>query len=540
MSGRSTTGFWKTTLATPRAASGSLRTSKPARRAVPAGRRDRGRQHADRRRLARAVWPEQAEDLARGDLEVDALHRLDVAGVRLAQLGHLDDRAFGVVVRHVSPPSVECVCVAPSQAAEAARRIGRLAHFQTTSSNTSLDFWAVIGDDGWAMSRDATRQRILDTAERHFALYGFAGTSLRGITRDARVNVAAIHYHYGSKEQLLGATMERIVAPVNAERLRLLDEAIAAAGGAPSVEAILSAFLCPDLILIRDLGDRGVMMARFSGRSSTEPGEVVARVLRGIFGDLGDRFIDALAVAVPDVPRSELAWRLRCVVAIITYLLANTGHGPRPARPRRRRRHGRAAGGVPGARDPLPAACRRVDGRGRPGDGGRCRIVSAGPVAVRPRPAALTEVRLAELVAALSLASDLGRRPAHGARPALVSARHGVRPRASASTRRDLADVYDVALLRRIGCMGDAARGVALVRRRAGRAGRFPRPRCHPQAAVPRPRGAARGVRPPAARTRPRARGCGRPSSPRLGGTLRRPTARSRRGWRQSSGSATP
>ncbi len=177
------------------------------------------------------------------------------------------------------------------------------------------------------MSRDATRERILDTAERHFALYGFAGASLRGITRDARVNVAAIHYHYGSKEKLLSATMERIVAPVNEQRLRLLDEAIAAAGGAPSVEAILSAFLCPDLILIRDLGDRGVMMARFSGRSATEPGEVVVRVLRGIYGDLGDRFIDALAGAVPGVPRAEIAWRLRCVVAIITYLLSNTGTG---------------------------------------------------------------------------------------------------------------------------------------------------------------------------------------------------------------------
>ena len=117
------------------------------------------------------------------------------------------------------------------------------------------------------MSRDATRRRILDTAERQFALHGFAGTSLRGITREAGVNVAAIHYHYGSKERLLRATMERIVAPVNAERLRLLDEAIAAAGGAPTVEAILSAFLCPDLLLIRDLGERGLILARFSGRS---------------------------------------------------------------------------------------------------------------------------------------------------------------------------------------------------------------------------------------------------------------------------------
>jgi AcrR family transcriptional regulator len=175
------------------------------------------------------------------------------------------------------------------------------------------------------MPRDATRRRILDTAERQFALYGFAGTSLRRITREAGVNVAAIHYHYGSKEQLLRATMERILAPVNAERLRLLDEAIAAADGAPTVEAILSAFLCPDLLLIRDLGERGLILARFSGRSATEPDEVVGRVLREVFGDLGARFVDALALAVPDVPPPELLWRLRCVVAIITYLLVNTG-----------------------------------------------------------------------------------------------------------------------------------------------------------------------------------------------------------------------
>ncbi len=176
------------------------------------------------------------------------------------------------------------------------------------------------------MSRAATRRRILDTAERHFALHGFSGTSLRGITRDAGVNVAAIHYHYGSKEQLLRATLERIVAPVNAERLRLLDEVLAASDGPPSVEAILSAFLCPDLVLIRDLGERGMIIARFSGRSATEPDEVVARVLGEVFGDLGARFVAALALAQPEVPPVELLWRLRCVVAIITYLLANTGN----------------------------------------------------------------------------------------------------------------------------------------------------------------------------------------------------------------------
>ena len=120
------------------------------------------------------------------------------------------------------------------------------------------------------MSRDATRRRILDTAERQFALRGFAGTSLRGITREAGVNVAAIHYHYGSKEELLRATMERILAPVNAERLRLLDEAIAAADGAPSVEAILSAFLCPDLLLIR-ARPRAIPPTRSARRAGRRP-----------------------------------------------------------------------------------------------------------------------------------------------------------------------------------------------------------------------------------------------------------------------------
>ena len=168
------------------------------------------------------------------------------------------------------------------------------------------------------------KERILDAAEREFAAHGFHGASLRSVTRGAGVNVASIHYHFGSKEALLRATLERIVRPVNQERLRQLD-GVLALEQVPSVESILTAFIRPDLELIAGLGDRGAIMARFSGRSYTEPEEVVSRIITDLFSEVGARFLAALSLAVPEVSEDELRWRLRCVVAIITYLLAAQG-----------------------------------------------------------------------------------------------------------------------------------------------------------------------------------------------------------------------
>jgi AcrR family transcriptional regulator len=174
----------------------------------------------------------------------------------------------------------------------------------------------------------ATRERLLDAAERLFATRGFDGTSLREVTAAASANVAAIHYHFGSKEELLRAVLSRIVAPVNSERLRLLEKAEAdAAPGAPSVEAILGAFLAPDLEVIRDLGERGAVVTRFMGRSYTEPSDLVRRMVGEQFGELGQRFHRALCRAVPDVPPDEVYWRLMAVVAVITYMLAAQGDG---------------------------------------------------------------------------------------------------------------------------------------------------------------------------------------------------------------------
>src|ERR1051325_11674087 len=86
-----------------------------------------------------------------------------------------------------------------------------------------------------------TKQKILDTAERLFAGQGYGATSLRQIIAEAGVNLAAVHYHFGSKEQLLDEVVVRRAGPVNDARIMMLDR-LDAEGGSPAIEKVLEAF----------------------------------------------------------------------------------------------------------------------------------------------------------------------------------------------------------------------------------------------------------------------------------------------------------
>ncbi|HCN76459.1 MAG TPA: TetR family transcriptional regulator, partial [Verrucomicrobiales bacterium] len=74
-----------------------------------------------------------------------------------------------------------------------------------------------------------TRERILLKAAELFAQRGFESVSLRDLTQAAEVNLAAVNYHFGSKEALIEEVVTRVMRPMNDERLRLLDAAEAAA-----------------------------------------------------------------------------------------------------------------------------------------------------------------------------------------------------------------------------------------------------------------------------------------------------------------------
>ncbi len=91
------------------------------------------------------------------------------------------------------------------------------------------------------IERTGTKEKILDTAEKLFGLNGFESVSLREITTGAGVNLAAVNYHFHSKDALIDAVIARRIEPVNIRRMAMLD----ALGPNPTVEQLLEAFLRP-------------------------------------------------------------------------------------------------------------------------------------------------------------------------------------------------------------------------------------------------------------------------------------------------------
>ncbi len=170
------------------------------------------------------------------------------------------------------------------------------------------------------MDRPTTRERILDAAEKLFALRGFAATSLRLITAQAGVNLAAVNYHFRSKEALLEAVFERRLGAVNQKRLELLERA--EAGPPPALERIVEAFVAPAFRMSAGPDGLSDALPRLLGRVYMEPGETVRNILRRQLEPVATRFGAALRRALPGLPETELLWRIHFSVGAMAHTLA--------------------------------------------------------------------------------------------------------------------------------------------------------------------------------------------------------------------------
>ena len=170
-----------------------------------------------------------------------------------------------------------------------------------------------------------TKARILDAAEALFMEHGYEATSLRSITATAEVNLAAVNYHFGSKEELFQAVLTRRLDPMNQARVELLTRLEAEAGSSPlSCERILMALLIPALKLARDPERGGKDFLRLLGRAYADPAPFIRRFLSEQYAVMIARFKAAFARALPQLPRKELSWRLHFIMGALSYTLAGT------------------------------------------------------------------------------------------------------------------------------------------------------------------------------------------------------------------------
>jgi len=165
--------------------------------------------------------------------------------------------------------------------------------------------------------------RILDAAERAFGQHGFPRTSLRRITLQARVNLAAVNYHFGSKEELYRQVVTRHLRPLNEERAALLAQAEQLAGDQPvPLRAVLDTFLRPVLRRAADGAPGGRAFLRLLSRDLLDPPPFLQAALAEEFAPLMKRYAGILRPTLPGVPPAELFWRMQFTVGAMLFVAA--------------------------------------------------------------------------------------------------------------------------------------------------------------------------------------------------------------------------
>jgi AcrR family transcriptional regulator len=175
-------------------------------------------------------------------------------------------------------------------------------------------------------SSQETRQRVLVAAEQLFAERGIEGVSIRDITQAASVNLAAINYHFGTKQALAAEVFKHCLEPLNTKRLELLDMVEAKADGRPpKLEAVLEAMIRPAVERGFDKQPGNETFLRLMGRCLSEPNVEIGQLVLSHFEKLIRRFDAAFLRALPGLDPEELFWRMKFLHGALHYSLLTCG-----------------------------------------------------------------------------------------------------------------------------------------------------------------------------------------------------------------------
>lgn len=173
---------------------------------------------------------------------------------------------------------------------------------------------------------DTTRARLLDAAEKVFSRLGFEGASVRAINAEADVDSGAIHYHFGTKEELFRAVIKRRGEILSSDRLARLARCEGAPGAAPLIEQIVTAYILPYANPKLGSRDERLRFARLRAWLMAEQPGSDPSPLGADHKHTGQRFIDALSAALPHLTAAEIRMRYLIMWSSLNTLSAGLGH----------------------------------------------------------------------------------------------------------------------------------------------------------------------------------------------------------------------
>ncbi|WP_251978252.1 TetR/AcrR family transcriptional regulator [Salinicola avicenniae] len=172
------------------------------------------------------------------------------------------------------------------------------------------------------MAQSDTVKRILDTAEVLFAEKGFAETSLRNITTRAKVNLAAVNYHFGSKKALIQAVFARYLDPFSERLNRALDELESRYSPTPIPLEVLLEQLASSVLEVPAERNSLKVFMKLLGLAYTQAQGHMRRYIQVHYGETFQRFVDCVRLATPDLPDVERFWRLHFMLGTVVFTLS--------------------------------------------------------------------------------------------------------------------------------------------------------------------------------------------------------------------------
>ncbi len=165
------------------------------------------------------------------------------------------------------------------------------------------------------MAADRTRTAIITAAERLYAERGFADVTMRDIVAAADVNLAAVNYHFGSKDELIAELFVTRSIATNRERLNELKSAEEAGGGRAPIDAVMRALVGPTLRGCLGPDRQRATAARFMIRTSIEAVPPIRKIRNREISHLR-RFAAAMRRSLPNVADADIYWGLHFALAM--------------------------------------------------------------------------------------------------------------------------------------------------------------------------------------------------------------------------------
>lgn len=168
----------------------------------------------------------------------------------------------------------------------------------------------------------STKNKILDAAEDLFAVKGFNGTSLREITSQAEVNLAAVNYHFGSKKELIKAVMSRYMNELS-PRLEVALQKIVDDERQPTLIEVFSAFVDP-LLWLNEFKHNGTSnFLQLLGRGYTDSQGFLRWFLTTQYPKVISNFVEAIRKAYPELTPEDIFWRLHFTMGTIVFTMSS-------------------------------------------------------------------------------------------------------------------------------------------------------------------------------------------------------------------------